>query len=90
MSGFQGVRIDAARQTAGLMRTYADELETQVREITGQLPECHWTGPDAERFSGDWSGMFSVDLKGAVEELRAHAAKLSARAERQSNVSRSG
>jgi len=72
------------------MKTYADQLETHVREITGDLPECQWTGPDAERFRGDWAGTFSVNLMNAAEELRGHAAKLSKRAERQVNASRLG
>ena len=72
MNATQGMNVEEVRRMANQLRDAAEEITRIEQELTSGLEEVDWTGPDADRFRGDWSGEMVPALQQvmkAVEEL---------------------
>ncbi|GAA1335629.1 WXG100 family type VII secretion target [Brachybacterium rhamnosum] len=68
----QGMNVEEVRRMANQLRDAAEEITRIEQELTSGLEEVDWTGPDADRFRGEWSGEMVPALQQvmkAVEEL---------------------
>lgn len=81
MSSFTGMDIAAVRTLSKQLKTRADEIRTISQQLTGQLNNTPWVGPDREQFHGDWTGQYTQALNGVINGLE----QASARAMRNSN-----
>ncbi|GAB4095581.1 WXG100 family type VII secretion target [Brachybacterium sp. NBEC-018] len=72
MNATQGMNVEEVRRMANQLRDAAEEITRIEQELTSGLEEVDWTGPDADRFRGEWSGEMVPALQQvmkAVEEL---------------------
>ncbi|QCR53557.1 hypothetical protein C1N80_08155 [Brachybacterium sp. SGAir0954] len=72
MNATQGMNVEEVRRMANQLRDAAEEITRIEQELTSGLEEVDWTGPDADRFRGEWSGEMVPALqqvRKAVEEL---------------------
>ncbi|MCW1806495.1 WXG100 family type VII secretion target [Brachybacterium squillarum] len=56
MNATQGMNVEEVRRMANQLRDAAEEITRIEQELTSGLEEVDWTGPDADRFRGEWSG----------------------------------
>src|SRR5699024_12253812 len=52
----EGMNVEEVRRLAGQLREAAEELTRIEQQLTSGLEGVDWTGPDADRFRGQWSG----------------------------------
>ena len=52
----KGMNVEEVRRMSGQLREAADEITRIEQELTSGLEGVDWTGPDADRFRGQWSG----------------------------------
>lgn len=72
MNATKGMNVEEVRRMAGQLREAAEEITRIEQELTSGLEGIDWTGPDADRFRGQWSGEMIPALQqimGAVNEL---------------------
>lgn len=72
MSATKGMNVEEVRRMATQLRDAAEEITRIEQELTSGLEEVDWTGPDADRFRGEWSGEMVPALQQvmtAVQEL---------------------
>ncbi len=68
---FTGMDIAAVRQLAQQMKTKADEIRSLSQQLTGQLQNTQWVGPDRDRFTNDWQSQHMAALSRVAEGLDA-------------------
>ncbi len=56
MNALKGMNVEEVRGMARQLREAAEEITRIEQELTSGLEEVDWTGPDADRFRGQWSG----------------------------------
>lgn len=56
MNALKGMNVEEVRGMARQLREAAEEITRIEQELTSGLDEVDWTGPDADRFRGQWSG----------------------------------
>lgn len=56
MNALKGMNVEEVRGMARQLREAAEEITRIEQELTNGLEEVDWTGPDADRFRGQWSG----------------------------------
>ena len=54
MNSTQGMNVEEVRRMSAQLRDAAEEITRIEQELTGGLAEVDWTGPDADRFRGQW------------------------------------
>ncbi|WP_263312072.1 WXG100 family type VII secretion target [Brachybacterium atlanticum] len=72
MNATKGMNVDEVKQMSGQLRDAAEEITRIEQELTRGLEDVDWTGPDADRFRGQWSGEMVPALQqimNAVNEL---------------------
>lgn len=72
VSSAKGMNVEEVRRMAGELRDAAAEIGRIEQELTSGLDGVDWTGPDADRFRGQWGGEMVPALQQiarAVEEL---------------------
>lgn len=72
----KGMNVEEVRRMSGQLREAADEITRIEQELTSGLEGVDWTGPDADRFRGQWSGEMVPALQqimNSVHELGATA-----------------
>lgn len=68
----KGMNVEEVRRMATQLREAAEEITRIEQELTSGLEGVDWTGPDADRFRGQWSGEMVPALQQimtAVDEL---------------------
>ncbi|MGO1353863.1 WXG100 family type VII secretion target [Brachybacterium tyrofermentans] len=55
MNATKGMDVDEVRRMSGQLREAAAEITKIEQELTSGLEGVDWTGPDADRFRGQWS-----------------------------------
>lgn len=76
----EGMNTEEVRRMAAQLREAAEEITRIEQELTSGLEGVDWTGPDADRFRGQWSGEMVPALHRimtSVEEL-GHSAERNA------------
>ncbi|PMC74396.1 MULTISPECIES: WXG100 family type VII secretion target [unclassified Brachybacterium] len=56
MNAIKGMNVEEVRRMSAQLRDAAEEITRIEQELTSGLEEVDWTGPDADRFRGQWSG----------------------------------
>ncbi|MEE1616821.1 WXG100 family type VII secretion target [Brachybacterium sp. J153] len=72
MNATKGMNVEEVRRMATQLREAAEEITRIEQELTSGLEGVDWTGPDADRFRGQWSGEMVPALQQimtAVDEL---------------------
>ena len=72
MNATKGMNVDEVKRMSGQLRDAAEEITRIEQELTRGLEDVDWTGPDADRFRGQWSGEMVPALQqimDAVNEL---------------------
>lgn len=87
MSNVLGMDINAARDLVRVMNVDADSITQITGRLTQQLQATPWYGPDAQRFTGDWSSQYVPALQRVVQALQENAAVLAAQADDQERAS---
>ncbi|MEQ1700768.1 MAG: hypothetical protein ABMA25_11695, partial [Ilumatobacteraceae bacterium] len=80
---------EAVRALAAQLTAKAGEIDTLRQQLTGQLENALWIGPDREQFYGDWTGQYCTALNQAAEGLRTAARRATANADEQEQTSSS-
>lgn len=87
MSNVLGMDINAARDLVRVMNTDADTISQLTARLTQQLQATPWYGPDAQRFTSDWSGQYVPALQRVVQALQENATTLAMQADDQERAS---
>lgn len=72
MNATKGMNVDEVKRMSGQLRDAAEEITRIEQELTRGLEDVDWTGPDADRFRGQWSEEMVPALQqimNAVNEL---------------------
>ena len=56
MNATKGMNVEEVRRMSGQLREAAEEITRIEQELTSGLDGVDWTGPDADRFRGQWAG----------------------------------
>ncbi|GAB3159923.1 WXG100 family type VII secretion target [Myceligenerans halotolerans] len=84
-----GLDIEAVREMANVLRQQAEEVRSTVQEITQQLGETDWMGPDADRFEDEWVNTHASKLNEIAAALDDFAGSADANAAEQEGTSSS-
>ncbi len=63
----KGMDVEEVRRMASQLREAAEEIARIEQELTSGLEEVDWTGPDADRFRGQWTG----EMVPAIQQVSA-------------------
>ena len=66
---FTGLDIPAVRQLSQQMKSKAEEIRSLSQQLTGQLQNTQWVGPDRENFSRDWQSQHLAALNRVIQGL---------------------
>jgi uncharacterized protein YukE len=66
---FTGMDVAAVRQLSQQMKAKADEIRQLSQQLTGQLQNTQWVGPDRDRFTNDWQSQHAAALSRVAEGL---------------------
>jgi uncharacterized protein YukE len=86
---FTGMDIAAVRQLSQQMKAKADEIRNLSQQLTGQLQNTQWVGPDRDRFTNDWQSQHVAALNRVAEGLEAASQAAAQNATQQENASNS-
>lgn len=56
MNATKGMNVEEVRRMSVQLREASEEIARIEQELTSGLEGVDWTGPDADRFRGQWSG----------------------------------
>lgn len=56
MNATKGMNVDEVRRMVTELREAAQEISRIQQDLTAGLDGVDWTGPDADRFRGQWNG----------------------------------
>lgn len=87
MSQFTGMDIDAVRQLAAQMNHSAAEIRTIMQQLTNQLTNTPWVGPDREQFVGEWQSQHVAQLTHVVQALESASTLATRNAQQQEQAS---
>lgn len=90
MSNFTGMDISAVRTLAQQMTSRASEIRQLMNQLTNQLQNTPWVGPDRERFLGDWQSTHCQQLNAVIDGLEQAAQRATQNAQEQETVSNNG
>lgn len=82
-----GMDIAQVRSLARLMVRGCVDLRGLIRDLTLEVEQAPWRGPDRDRFVEQWRGHHVVRLSRVAEGLESAAEDASAHARRQEEVS---
>lgn len=74
----KGMNVEEVRRMSMQLREAAEEITRIEQELTSGLEGVDWTGPDADRFRGQWSG----EMIPALQQIMNAVAELGDTAER--------
>lgn len=81
MNATKGMNVEEVRRLASQLEEAAEEIGAIQEELTSGLEEVDWTGPDADRFRGQWNG----DMVPALQQIMQSVADLGESATRNAN-----
>lgn len=77
MNATLGMNVEEVRRMAAQLREAAEEIARIEQELTSGLEEVFWSGPDADRFRGQWTG----EMVPALQQIKTAVAELGDSAE---------
>lgn len=90
MSTMYGMDISQVRALAQLMSHTASEIQQMTANLTSNLQNTPWVGPDRQSFESDWHSTHVMQLNQVVNALNDAATRANNNATEQENVSQSG
>lgn len=54
MNATKGMNVEEVKRMSAQLRDAAEEITRIEQELTSGLADVDWTGPDADRFRGQW------------------------------------
>jgi uncharacterized protein YukE len=84
---FTGMDIAGVRGLATQMTHSAGEIQQLTNQLTSQLQNTSWIGPDREHFVGDWQSTHVVQLNQVINALNDAAMRANQNAQEQENAS---
>lgn len=78
MNATKGMAVEEVRRMAGMLSDAAEEITRISDELTQGLEEVDWTGPDADRFRGQWES----EMVQSLQEISQTVAEMGQTAER--------
>ena len=86
---FTGMDIQAVRQLSQQMKSKAEEIRSLMQQLTSQLQNTQWVGPDREKFTSDWQGQHVAALNRVIQGLEDASTAASNNANQQEQASNS-
>ena len=83
----KGMDTDAVRQLATQMNSAKDQIQHLQQQLTTQLQNVNWIGPDREQFVSDWQGQHVPSLQNIISAIEAAATRATQNASEQDQVS---
>ena len=65
MNATKGMNVEEVRRMSAQLREAAEEITRIEQELTRGLEDVDWTGPDADRFRGQWA----VEMVPALQQI---------------------
>lgn len=87
MAGFTGMDIEAVKGLSQALKTKADEINTLMTQLTTQLSNTQWVGPDATKFRDEWQSQHVQALTNVKASLENASARANTNAIEQENAS---
>ena len=84
MNATLGMNVEEVRRMSAQLREAAEEIGRIEQDLTSGLEDVDWTGPDAERFRGQWAG----EMVPALQQVKSAVLELSDSAERDAEEQR--
>lgn len=88
MNATKGMNVEEVKRMSAQLREAAEEITRIEQELTNGLADVDWTGPDADRFRGQWQSEMVPALQqimNSVTELGDSADRNAAEQESTSN-----
>ena len=85
-----GMDPQAVRQFANQLNQKAQEIQTIMQQLTGDLQNTAWLGADRQQFESDWNGQHCSALRQVISGLETASQRASANAQQQEDVSNRG
>lgn len=82
-----GQDVTQVRALAKQLSAKATEIQNIMQQLTSQLQNVQWSGPDAEKFRGDWQGQHMAQLKQVVNALNEASQRANRNAQQQETTS---
>ena len=86
---FKGLDPDALERFAVHLNNAAHSLRTSNSHVSGHLGSLAWLGAFADRFRGDWNGVYRLQMVAAAEHLESLASQIRAELRQQNQASAS-
>lgn len=83
----KGMDTDAVRQLAATMNQAKDQIQHLQQQLTTQLQNVNWIGPDREQFVSDWQGQHVPSLQNIIQSIETAAQRATQNATDQDQVS---
>lgn len=87
MAQFLGQVPEEVDALAAEFDAKAGDIENLIASLKAKLGSTTWTGPDRQRFEGDWDGNLSSALRNVAGSLRDTATVARGNAEQQRTAS---
>ena len=84
---FTGMDIGGVRTLATQMDHSADNIQTQMSQLTASLQSTQWVGPDHDHFVSEWQSTHCHQLQNVVNSLKEAANKARLNATQQEQAS---
>lgn len=84
MNATLGMNVEEVRRMSAQLREAAEEIGRIEQDLTAGLEDVDWTGPDAQRFRGQWAG----EMVPALQQVKNAVLELSDSAERDAEEQR--
>ena len=78
MNATKGMNIEEVRRMSAQLRDAAEEISRIEQDLTSGLADVDWTGPDADRFRGQWQS----EMVPALQQIMNSVNELGETAER--------
>ena len=86
---YLGLDPTAVRQLASNLNNVANEIQNLASQLSNQLHNTAWTGPDREHFVGEWQGTHMSQLHTVIAALHEASQKATQNANQQEQASNS-
>lgn len=84
-----GLDVEAVRALSQLLAQSADTIRTTTQQISSQMEQTQWNGPDANQYESEFDGEIMTLLNQIADRLTEHGQKAESNASDQESTSAS-
>ena len=84
---FWGADTDQLKTLSTKLQQGSAEIEKQKSALNSALQSTNWSGPDADKFRGEWDSQHASNLKKVADALREAGDRAQKNAEQQQQAS---